>query len=71
MRFGVGERPQMGNHAKRLVVDRKEIGYPGAGHRRTRRCTFADHLTSPRLLLAAVAGSVPFTAGEFDARAQA
>ena len=35
--------------------------------RNTRRCTIADHLMSPRLFLAAVAGSFPFTADEFAA----
>jgi hypothetical protein len=34
--------------------------------RETRRCTLADQTKSSRLLLMAVAGSIPFTAEEFD-----
>jgi len=36
--------------------------------RLTRRFTLADHETPNRLLLLAVAGSIPFTAREFDPR---
>ncbi len=47
------------------VVEEVQEALSDSKERLTRRCMIADHQTSPRLLLAALAIALPFTANEF------